>query len=78
MISRAVLQTNWEGADRLKQHEASKLLRGFKLASSERTITTFGRSIGFLKREHKKTPMKMSLLSCFAGDQSIALAACRT
>jgi hypothetical protein len=52
----------------MKQHEASKLLRGFKQAFSEQTVTAIGRATGFFKRERKMTPMKlmMSLLSCFA------------
>lgn len=60
----------------MKQHEANKLLRGFKQAFSEETITALGRSTGFVKRERKMTPMKMmmSLLSCFAGGQSRTLA----
>ena len=60
----------------MKQHEASKLLRGFKQAFSEQTITALGRSTGFFKRERKMTPMKMmmSLLSCFGGGQSTTLA----
>ena len=60
----------------MKQHEASKLLRGFKQAFSEQTITAIGRRTGFLKRERKMTPMKMmmSLLSCFVGGQSTTLA----
>jgi len=60
----------------MKQHEANKLLRGFKRAFSEQTITAIGRSTGFFQRERKMTPMKMimSLLSCFAGGQSTTLA----
>ena len=65
-----------KGSDRMKQHEASKLLRGFKQAFSEQTITAIGRSTDFFKRERKMTPMKMmmSLLLCFAGGQSTTLA----
>ncbi len=60
----------------MKQHEASKLLRGFKQAFSDQTITAIGRRTGFLKRARKMTPMKMmmSLMSCFAGGQSTTLA----
>lgn len=60
----------------MKHHEANKLLRGFKRAFSEQTITAIGRSTGFFKRERNMTPMKMmmSLLSCFAGGQSTTLA----
>ena len=60
----------------MKQHEASKLLRGFKQAFSEQTVTVIGRSTGFFTRERKMTPMQMmmSLLSCFTGGQSTTLA----
>ena len=58
----------------MKQREASKLLRGFKQAFSEQTITAIGRSTGFFQRERKMTPMRRSLLSCFAGGQSTTLA----
>ena len=60
----------------MKQHEASKLLRGFPQAFSDQTITAIGRRTGFLKRARKMTPMKMmmSLMSCFAGGQSTTLA----
>ena len=60
----------------MKQHEACKLLRGFKQAFSERAITAIGRRTGFLKRERKMTPMKimMSLRSCLAVGQTRTLA----
>ena len=60
----------------MKQCEASQLLRRFKQAFSEQTITAIGRSTGFFKRERKMTPMKMmmSLMSCFAGGQGATLA----
>ena len=65
-----------KGSDRVKQNEASKLLRRFKKAFSEQTITALGRSTGFFKRKRKMTPMKMmmSLLSCFVGGQNTTLA----
>ncbi len=60
--------------DRMKRHEASKLLRGFKQAFSDQTGTAIGRSTGFLKREREMTPMKVmvSLLSRFAGGDVLA------
>ena len=55
----------------MKQRDVSPLLRGFKQAFSERTVTEIGRATGFFRRERKMTPMKMmmmmmmmSLLSC--------------
>lgn len=62
------------GMDRMKRHEASKLLRGFKQAFSDQTGTAIGRSTGFLKREREMTPMKVmvSLLSRFAGGEVLA------
>lgn len=60
----------------MEQHEASKLLSGFKQAFSEQTVTRIGRTTGYQKCERIMTPMKMlmSLLSCFAGGQSTSLA----
>ena len=60
----------------MKQIETNKLLRRFKQAFSEETITEIGRATGFFKRERKMTPMKMmmSLMSCFAGGQGTTLA----
>ena len=60
----------------MEQHEANKLLRRFKQAFSEETITAIGRSTAFFKRARKMTPMMMMmrLLSCFAGGQSTTLA----
>ena len=60
----------------MKQVETNQLLRRFKQAFSEETITEIGRATGFFKRERKMTPMKMimSLMSCFAGGQGTTLA----
>ena len=46
----------------MKQHAASKLLRGFKQAFSEQTVTAIGRTTGFLKRERNMTLMKMIVI----------------
>ena len=43
----------------MKQVEINKLLRRFKQAFSEKTITEIGRATGLFKRERKMTPMKM-------------------
>ena len=48
-----------KGSERMKQIETNKLLRRFKQAFSEETITEIGRATGFFKRERKMTPMKM-------------------
>ena len=43
----------------MKQIETNPLLRRFKQAFSEKTITEIGRATGLFKRERKMTPMKM-------------------
>ena len=48
-----------KGSERMKQIETNQLLRRFKQAFSEETITEFGHATGLFKRERKMTPMKM-------------------